>query len=141
MQLNPLHLLLDCWSRSAQNAREKRVLAKENHRQAAIEAWYARLPPVRSVDEPRPDRTNVCTQSDSLFFRKLPLEIRRLIYAELFCEKELLFQVPDENKYWSGDEVGKEKMTFKLTCPAARGLLAFPMSCKRAYAHSRVALR
>jgi hypothetical protein len=132
MQLNPLYLLVECWSRSARRASEKRVLAKETHRQKAIEAWHARLPPVRSVDATSPDSTSVCMQSDSLFFRKLPLEVRRLIYAELFCGKELLFQVPNENKEWSGDEVGKEGVPFILTCPGARGLLAFPMSCKRA---------
>jgi hypothetical protein len=141
MQLNPLYLLVECWSRSAQRARDKRDLEKENYRHKATEAWYARLPPVRSTDETRPEYENVCAQPDSLFFRKLPLEIRRLIYAELFCGKELLFQVPDENRDTFGDELGKEEVPFNLTCPAARGLTAFPMSCKRAYVHIRFGRR
>jgi hypothetical protein len=38
-----------------------------------------------------------------------------------------------ENKAYGGDEIRKEKMPFKLTCPTIRRRLAFPISCKLAY--------
>jgi hypothetical protein len=126
-------MLAESWERAAQKARDKRALEKENHREKATQAWHARLPPARAADEASPITTDVCTQSDSLFFRKLPLEIRMQIYTELLCGQELLFLVPDENRDLYGDEIEKADVPFKLTCPAARGLLAFPMSCKRAY--------
>jgi hypothetical protein len=68
-------------------------------------------------------------QPTSLFFCKLPLDVRRLIYAYALGGREMLFQVISENV---GDERGKEKLPFKLICTEARGLLAFPKSCNLA---------
>jgi hypothetical protein len=74
-------------------------------------------------------------QLNSHFFRKLPLELRRQIYSEVLAGNELLFRVINEDTSLNGHEVGKEKISFELTCDAARGLLSFPMTCKLAYAH------
>ena len=101
-------------------------------REKATLAWNARLPSTRTSDEICLARTDVSTQLDSLFFRKLPLELRRLVYAHVLGVQELCLRVVDENKKHDWDEIGKEGVPFKLECRAARGLLALPMSCKLA---------
>jgi hypothetical protein len=136
MHLNPLYCLIDCWDQAARRRSAKRELEKEKRQAHAITAWHSRLPSVRSVDEVSPLSStlrNISTQSDSNIFGKLPLEIRRLIYTHMLSGESLLFYVPDENKEYHGDEIWRENVPFTLKCPAARGLLAFSLSCRTAY--------
>lgn len=65
------------------------------------------------------------SQEGSFFFTKLPLELRRLIYEYAVGTEELQIKVSDE----------EEDLTtpFRLSCPAALRLFAFPGSCKLAY--------
>ncbi|KAH7095930.1 hypothetical protein FB567DRAFT_44032 [Paraphoma chrysanthemicola] len=120
----------------AKKMRRKREL-RDKRRADATAAWHARLPPARSLDSTNALRiagSEVSHQSESPFFSKLPLEIRRLVYAEVFTGNELLFQVINESKSAANtDETGKENISFELKCHAARGSLSFPISCKLAY--------
>ena len=143
MPPNPITMLGTLYNHVTRNKAVKRKQQRDKWRRKATVAWNARLSSVRSSDETClvGSTTDVSTQSNSLFFRKLPLEIRRLIYTNVLGGEELLLQVINENKAYDGDEIGKEKIPFKLTCPAARGLLAFPISCKLAYVYTRTLLR
>jgi hypothetical protein len=119
----PLHWLFAWWDHADQERRRKSREEKDQR----YEHWCSRLPPVRPVKEVRPAKDtlpNTSTQYGSVFFCKLPLEIRQLIYTHLWDGEELLFQVPEEDS---------DNAPFTLTCPAAQGVLGFPMSCKRAY--------
>ncbi|KAF1846477.1 uncharacterized protein K460DRAFT_367246 [Cucurbitaria berberidis CBS 394.84] len=140
MSPNPITLLGTLYNRVTRNKAVKRKQNRDKWREKATAAWNARLPSDRSSDETclvRSIQRDVSTQSNSLFFRKLPLEIRRLIYANVVGGEELRLQVINENKKaYNGDEIGKEKIPFKLTCPMGRRLLAFPISCKLAYMES-----
>lgn len=69
------------------------------------------------------------TQQQSLFFTKLPLEIRRLIYTYALGGERLQLELVDELV----DEKGYERAPFRLTCLSAQRLLAFPKSCKMVY--------
>jgi hypothetical protein len=133
---HPLYLPVRYWSHVIHKRRHKRYLARKQHDEHATQAWYSRLPPVRPVDEARPLKDtlrNISTQSEAVFFSKLPLEIRRLIYEHLWDREELFFQVPEESTMYRGDEITRENIPFTLTCPAAQNILGFPTSCKRAY--------
>lgn len=132
-------MLSTLYNRATRNKAVKRKQQRDKWRKKATVAWNARLPSVRSLGETclvRSTKPDVSTQWNSLFFRKLPLEVRRLMYTNVLGGEELLLQVINENKAYDGDEIGKEKIPFKLTCPAARRLLAFPISCKLAYMES-----
>lgn len=95
--------------------------------------WNARLPPARSTEK---DSLNVggrggedvSTQRQSLFFARLPLEIRRLIYTYALGGEQLQLEVVNEKVY--------EKTPFRLKCLSAQRLLAFPKSCKMVYIHT-----
>jgi hypothetical protein len=133
MHLNPLYWLIECWARAIRKKHAQRLQERDDHRHKATQAWHARLPPVRSVDEASSftsTLSNISTQSDSHFFGKLPLEIRRLIYTHMLSGESLHFYVPDENKEYHGDEIWRENVPFTLNCHAARALLAFSSSCK-----------
>ena len=116
-------------SNKAVRRHHQRIKWREN----ATVAWNARLPSVRPSDKICLFGTELATQANSLFFRKLPLELRRLVYAHVLGGQELCLRVVDENAAHDGDEIGKERVPFKLKCHAARGLLALPSSCKLAY--------
>lgn len=139
MRLNPLYHLVDAWERSAERSRTKRRERWEARRAKATAAWYARLPAARQLEKmykPVTIASGVHPQSDSFFFGRLPVELRSLIYADILIGKELRFQVINETRNNINDtEIGKEKIPFDLACPAGRGLLSFPLSCKLAYVH------
>jgi hypothetical protein len=106
---------------------------KERWQAESRATWNARLPPARSTEK---DSLNiggrggvdVSTQRQSLFFAKLPLEIRRLIYTYALGGERLQLEVADEKGY--------EKTPFRLKCLSAQQLLAFPKSCKMVYIHT-----
>lgn len=133
---NPLVVLGHLWHRATRNKYVRRHEKLEAWRAKATAAWNARLPAARSSEstcELRRTGPGVSPQLSSLFFSKLPLEVRWLIYSNVLSGKDLLFEVVDQNKDMNGDEIGKEKIPFKLTCHSAQGLLSFPISCKLAY--------
>jgi hypothetical protein len=136
IHFHPLYWPFRYLSYTGEKKRHERHLASQQRREHAIQAWYSRLPPVRPVDETRPLRDtlrNISTQSESIFFSKLPLEIRQIIYTHLWDGEELLFQAPEEHFSYRRNEIEGENVPFLLTCPAAQRVLGFPMSCKRAY--------
>ena len=110
----------------------RRQERKEKWQAEGRATWNARLPPARSTEK---DSLNVggrggdvSTQRQSLFFAKLPLEIRRLIYTYALGGEQLQLEVVDEKGY--------EKTPFRLKCLSAQRLLAFPKSCKMVYIHT-----
>ncbi|KAH7080486.1 hypothetical protein BKA63DRAFT_563170 [Paraphoma chrysanthemicola] len=124
----------------ARKLRKKRE-RKDKWRADTTATWYARLQDARSFDDTNAVGTagprDVSPQSESPFFSKLPLEIRRLVYWEFFASNELLFQVVNEIKAERRPEQSvDEKSPFELRCRAAQGLLSFPFSCKLAYMES-----
>ncbi|KAH7394218.1 hypothetical protein DE146DRAFT_122808 [Phaeosphaeria sp. MPI-PUGE-AT-0046c] len=105
----------------------------------ATAAWKARLPAVRSKDESEMapiSASAVDPQKSSVFFRKLPLELRLQIYAAILGDDEILFRVTNENTSQNASEIGKEETPFELICQGAQGFLSFIMSCKLAYIES-----
>ncbi|KAH8693462.1 hypothetical protein GQ44DRAFT_765196 [Phaeosphaeriaceae sp. PMI808] len=140
MPMNPCAwILITLHDRMIRKKFTGRRKKREEWRAKATAAWNARLPAARSSEDTcgvRSTVADVSPQLNSIFFRKLPLEIRRFIYSDILTGKELLLHVVDEDKSLNGDETGKEKIPFKLTCHTARGLLSFPISCKLAYAES-----
>jgi len=133
MPSNPLTMLGTLYHHFTHNKAVRRDDQRIKRRQKATAAWNARLRSVRSSDEICLAKIDASTQLNSLFFRKLPLELRRLVYAHVLGGQELCLRVVNENEKHDGDEIGKEGVPFKLECRAARGLLALPMSCKLAY--------
>ena len=111
----------------------RRQERKEKWQAEGRATWNARLPLARSTEK---DSLNVggrggvdvSTQRQSLFFAKLPLEIRRLIYTYALGGERLQLEVVDEKGY--------EKTPFRLKCLSAQRLLAFPKSCKMVYIHT-----
>jgi hypothetical protein len=106
---------------------------KEKWQAEGRATWNARLPPARSTEKDSLDvggrgGVDVSTQRQSLFFAKLPLEIRRLIYTYALGGERLQLEVVDEKGY--------EKTPFRLKCLSAQQLLAFPKSCKMVYIHT-----
>jgi hypothetical protein len=125
------------WHRATHYKYFSRRKHREEWRAIATAAWNARLSATRSTQDSRGvniTSLDASPQLDSLFFRKLPLEIRRQIYFDVLAGNQLLFRVINEDTSLNGHEIGKEKIPFELTCDAARGLLSFPVSCKLAYA-------
>lgn len=136
MPINSGSRLRNLWLCATRSRHVRRHERMEAWRAKATAAWNARLPAARSSEDTCEVRTNaagISPQSSSLFFSKLPLEIRWLIYPDILAGRELLFEVIDQNKDMNGDEIGKERIPFELTCYSARGLLSFPISCKLAY--------
>lgn len=113
----------------------KRQQRKEKWQAEGRATWNARLPPARSTEKDSLDvggrggGVDVSTQQQSPFFTKLPLEIRRLIYTYALggeqLELELVDEILDEKRY--------KRAPFRLKCPSAQRLLAFPKSCKMVY--------
>ena len=105
-----------------------RANKNKKHRAKVTAIWNTRLPKVRVF----PDNTvmtNISTQPQALFFSKLPLELRGLIYSYAFCNSsdELELQV-------AKDKVGGSQFQpFELSCPTAQQLFGFPSSCKLSY--------
>jgi len=115
----------------------RRQERKERWQAKGKATWNARLPPARSTEKDSLDvvvvgGVDVSTQQQSSFFTKLPLEIRRLIYAYALGGEQLQLEVVDEFV----DEKMYEKAPFRLRCPSAQRLLAFPKSCKMVYVHT-----
>lgn len=107
-------------------ANKKRRNKKHHAKHTAI--WDARLPKARVFPDTTA-MTNISTQPQALFFSKLPLELRRLIYSYAFCNSsgELELQI-------AKDEVGNSHpKPFELSCPTAQQLFGFPSSCKLSY--------
>jgi hypothetical protein len=135
MPPDPLTVLGSLYHRAIRYKFVKRQEGKEKWLKKATNAWNARLPAGRPTEQNYiVDNTELvgCSQSESPFFQKLPLEIRRLIYAEILGEDNIRLRVIDENKDSEGDEIGKEKIPFKLSCTGARSLINFSSSCKLA---------
>lgn len=135
MPSNPLTMLGGLYHRATRNKFVKRREEKEKWRRKATDAWNARLPAERPAEQgciAANTELVGSSQSESPFFQKLPLEIRRLIYAEILGDDKVRFRVLDENKDRGGDEIGKKKIPFKFACPQARSLLNFSSSCKLA---------
>jgi hypothetical protein len=111
----------------------RRQERKEKWQAEGRATWNARLPPARSTEKDSLDvggrgGVDVSTQRQSLFFAKLPLEIRRLIYTYALGGEQLQLELVDEKGY--------EKTPFRLKCVSAQRLLAFPKSCKMVYIHT-----
>lgn len=105
-------------------------------RAMATAAWEARLPAYRLRDgtqETTISRSDVNPQLSSLFFSKLPFELRSQIYVDILGHDEFLFCVTNEDTSLNGNELGKEKIPFDFICHGAQGFLSFLMSCKLAY--------
>jgi hypothetical protein len=92
----------------------------------ASASWHARLP------EPKVEADgafHLCSTADislqklSLFFGKLPLELRRLVYAYAMGGEELLLELRED---------GDKTIPFKMRRAEAQSLLVFPESCKMA---------
>lgn len=116
-----------------------KFINRKNHgqewRARASMAWEARLPARRSTDETRRTTnfdSNVNPQLGSLFFCKLPLELRRQIYVDILGYDDFFFHVTNENTSLNGNELGKEQIPFDFRCHGGQGLLSFLMSCKSA---------
>lgn len=135
MPPNPFTVFGSLYHRATRNRFEKQHEEREKWRRKATNAWNARLPAERST-QGSCLVSNIMlvypTQPRSLFFQKLPLEIRRLVYAEILGGDKVRLRVIDENKARHGDEIGKETIPFKLICPTAYSLLNFSSSCKLA---------
>ena len=111
----------------------RRQERKERWQAEGRATWNARLPPARSTEKDSLDvgggeGVDVSTQQQSLFFAKLPPEIRLLIYTYALGGEQLQLEVVDEKGY--------EKAPFRLRCLSAQRLLAFPKSCKMVYVHT-----
>jgi hypothetical protein len=108
--------------RAKKKRRDKKYLATH----AAL--WEKRLPKARVFPDTTA-MTDISTQLQTLFFSKLPLELRRLIYSYAFRNSsgELELQV-------AKDEDGElHPKPFALSCPAAQQFFGFPSSCKLSY--------
>ncbi|KAH7355654.1 hypothetical protein BKA66DRAFT_575287 [Pyrenochaeta sp. MPI-SDFR-AT-0127] len=104
-------------------ANKKRRNKKHHAKHTAI--WNAHLPKARVFPDTTA-MTNIFTQPQALFFSKLPLELRRLIYSYAFCNisGELELQIAKDN-------VGNSHpKPFELSCPTAQQLSGFLSSCK-----------
>lgn len=120
-----------------------RFLSRKSHgrqwRAMATMAWEARLPACHLRENSRGTTisgSDVNPQLASLFFRRLPSEVRYQIYIDILGHDEFLFKVTNEDTSLNGNELGKEKVPFKFQCHGAKGFLSFPMSCKLAYARN-----
>jgi len=116
----------------------KRQRRKEKWQAEGRATWNARLPPARSTEKDSLDvggrggGVDVSTQQQSLFFAKLPLEIRRLIYTYALGGEQLQLELVDEIL----DQKRYKRAPFRLKCLSAQRLLAFPKSCKMVYVHT-----
>ena len=87
--------------------------------------WHARLPPAYSTEGNTPvieGIRDVSTQQQSLFFAKLPIELRNLIYTYALGGEQLQLRIVGAREY--------DKAPFKLRCVSAQHIFAFPKSCK-----------
>ncbi|OCK89426.1 uncharacterized protein K441DRAFT_699780 [Cenococcum geophilum 1.58] len=130
--IRPYGIAIIDWSMHRKMRRRQE--RKERWQAKGRATWNARLPPARSTEKDYLDvvgggGVDVSTQQQSSFFTKLPLEIRRLIYAYALGGEQLQLEVVDEFI----DEKMYEKAPFRLRCPSAQRLLAFPKSCKMVY--------
>lgn len=135
MAPNPVIPLRNVLRRAVYRKLYKRVEETKQWRVNAAAAWNTRLPADRCTDQSclvSGTELSVSAQSDSVFFQKLPLEIRRLIYDEIVGGDKVRLRVVDENNDPEGDEIGKEKVPFQLVCPTAQALLNFSSSCQLA---------
>ncbi|KAF2687477.1 hypothetical protein K458DRAFT_485651 [Lentithecium fluviatile CBS 122367] len=91
--------------------------------------WNSRLPVIRPVEEEPLDFGRVSTQQQSPFFKKLPPELRELIYAYALGGERLQLELIDDLD--TNDT--RKQPPFRLRCPEVQRLLALPRSCKRVY--------
>ncbi len=87
-------------------------------------SWVARLPPLPFSKTNTEELTNISIQSQSLFFSKLPIELRLIVYDYALSGKKLRFEL--------SNEATSEKLFYRLKCRTARQITAFPKSCKLA---------
>ncbi|KAF2031467.1 hypothetical protein EK21DRAFT_87967 [Setomelanomma holmii] len=106
------------YDRAMSNKTRKREDRKEQWRTNCRTIWNARLPPN-------------CYQDNS-FFKKLPLELRRLVYTYDLSGEQLYVEVMNEDKHFNAQTGREKEPPFRLRCLAAQDLLAFPASCKLA---------
>ena len=85
--------------------------------------WHARLPKARSQHLDPTYLAPICHQSQSIFFGRLPLEIRELVYANVGGDL-IKLKMPDDEKHG--------KAPFKFSCPMLVEKIAFALSCKMA---------
>jgi len=120
---------------NAKRFQERRRVSMEwrNTRRAN---WNASLPPIRSdtMDVPALSAATdgFSTQSQCLFFAKLPPELRTMIYPYALGNEELDVElVPQEIELWRFHD--SPVPSFDLRCARFQQLMAFPRSCKMAY--------
>lgn len=108
---------------------KKRRVDEEHLRRLRAEtsaSWHARLPDLRAETDDAFDigsTANISLQQQSLFFGKLPLELRRLVYAYVMDRLELQLELRED---------GDRRVPFQMRCGQAQELLRFPKSCKMA---------
>ncbi len=109
---------------------------REKLRKKETVTWDERLPKARSKCF-NPTREVRC-QSQSMFFGKLPLELRRMVYefmsGELVKLSEIDCESLDRDRIYNHQEVCYRIGVgpFKSSCPMLLKMLAFPRSCKMA---------
>lgn len=136
---NPDGLLHKIWHRATNYRFLNRKHYPREWRARATAAWESRLPPVQPRDnsgKTTVTRSYVNPQTQSFFFRKLPVEIRRQIYVNILGHDEILFRVTNEDTSRDANETRNEGIPFEFLCHGAQGYLSFFMSCKLAYART-----
>jgi hypothetical protein len=119
--------LVPLYESSVRRKKNKRLLRREKWHREGRAAWDARLPPVRLQEQGFADLRHkgpVSDQQQSIFFAKLPLEIRRLVYTYAIGGEQLQLE--------TGNDEAASSQPFRLSCLAAQKMLAFPQSCKLA---------
>ncbi|CAN9426241.1 unnamed protein product [Alternaria alternata] len=108
---------------------KKRRADEEHLRRLRAEtsaSWRARLPDPRAETDDAFDigsTANISPQQQSLFFGKLPPELRRLVYAYAMDREELQLELRED---------GDSRVSFETRCGQAQELLRLPKSCKMA---------
>ena len=131
-------LIVAPYDRGLKRSARKRKEYHDRLRAEACAAWNARLPRVRQKSEDAFDScstADVCTQQQSPFFAKLPLELRRLIYTYAMGGQVLQLELhgqDDKQLQRQMCEENDDEIPFTLSCVQARKLLGFPASCKTA---------
>jgi hypothetical protein len=107
----------------AKKRRERRGHIKKLGAEASA-SWHARLPAPKVETDGAfhlCSTTDTSLQKQSLFFEKLPLELRRFVYAYAMGGEELQLELRED---------GDKTIPFKMRCAEAQSLLVFPGSCK-----------
>jgi hypothetical protein len=118
-------IVAPCERMANQNARKRKEFLYRLKEEANAK-WSGRLPRTRAKTDDVFDlilSADISIQQQSPFFTKLPLELRRLIYAYAMGGKELQIELCDDDD---------NDTPFEMRCAEAQKLLAFPKSCKLA---------